>query len=299
MTIYSSGGLDQLNAMAAAFEKEFPGIDVEAVRGNDTDNIPRVETELSTGTAGADLMMTSAQGWVEEHAAAGDFLDPTASPQIAGLGDYDAEQFLHDGNYFEIGAAVLTFAWNTDLVPDGLTDYQDLLDPELADGRIAVVDPAISPSIVDFYLWLGEEFGEDYVEKLADQEPRIYPSALPIGEALTSGEVYAAAYAAPTQLVPAKKNGAPVDFGLSKSGAWGARFYGIIPRSSDSPNAAALLANFMLTPQGQALLQANAGTVLDIPEAIITNDRVRIQDLAAIAPEPAAAYVEKWNGLFR
>lgn len=299
VTIYSSTGLDQLNDVAEAFEEKYPGIDVEVVRGNDADNIPRVETEMATGTSGADLLITSNEIWVREHAEAGDFQDPSASPQIAGEGDYDAELYVHEGNYFEIGAAILTFAWNTDDVPDGVTDYADLLDPKFGGGRLAVIDPAVSPSVVDFYLWLEEEFGETYVEDLAKQKPRIYPSALPIGEALTSGEVSASVYAAPVQLRPAQENGAPVDFGLSESGAWGARFYGMIPKSSDSPNAAALLADFILTAEGQDLIQPSAGTVIDTPNSLITNDKVRKQDLEAIAPEPAAAFVDEWNGLFR
>ena len=197
--------------------------------------IPRVDTELATNTSGGDLVVTASPGWVQTQAQAGSWVDPTASPQLAGLGDYDAELYLHDGNYFEVGAAVLTFAWNTNDVPDGLSAYADLLDPELAGGRIAVIDPAIGPAVVDFYLWLEESFGEDYVEQLAAQEPRIYPSALPIGEALTSGEVSAAAYAAPTQLVPAAEAGAPVDFGVDEAGAWAARFFGVIPKSVRQP----------------------------------------------------------------
>ena len=299
VTIYSSQGLDQLNALAAAFQEEYPGVSVEVVRGTDGDTIPRVDTELATNTSGGDLVVTAAPGWIQTQAQAGSWVDPTASPQLAGLGAYDAELYLHDGNYFEVGAAVLTFAWNTNDVPDGLSGYADLLDPELAGGRIAVVDPAIGPAVVDFYLWLEESFGEDYVEQLAAQQPRIYPSALPIGEALTSGEVSAAAYAAPTQLVPAAESGAPVDFGVDEAGAWAARFFGVIPKSSDSPNAAALLADFMVTAEGQELVQANAGSVLDVPTAVITNDRVRVMDLEATAAEPAAAYVEKWNALFR
>ena len=133
------------------------------MRSADADMIARVDTELSTGTAGGDLVVTAAQGWIEGHAAAGDCVDPTASPQIAGLGDYDAAQYVHEGNIFEVGAAVLTFAWNTELVPDGLTDYPDLLDPSLAGGKIGVPDPAIGPALVDFYLWLEESFGEEYV----------------------------------------------------------------------------------------------------------------------------------------
>lgn len=136
---------------------------------------------------------------------------------------------------------------------------------------------------MDFYLWLEESFGEDYVEQLAAQQPRIYPSALPIGEALTSGEVSAAAYAAPTQLVPAAESGASVDFGIDEAGAWAARFFGAIPTSSDSPNGAALLADFMVTAEGQEVVQSNAGSVLDVPSAVITNDRVRVMDLEATA----------------
>jgi iron(III) transport system substrate-binding protein len=300
VTIYSGQGLDQLNALAAAFEEEYPGISVEVVRSADADIIPRVETELSTNTSGGDLVVIAAEPFMQAQADAGSWVDPTASPQLAGLDAYDAEQYVHEGNFFEVGAAVLTFAWNTDDVPDGLTDYPDLLDPELAGGRIAVIDPAISPAVVDYYLWLEENFGEEFIADLAAQEPRIYPSALPIGEALTSGEVSAAAYAAPVQLVPAAEGGAPVDFGISEVGAWGARYFGAIPKSSDSPNAAALLADFMVTPQGQELVQGASGSVLpEIPGTLITNDRVRKMDLEAIAPEPAAAYVEEWNALFR
>ena len=208
---------------------------------------------------------------------------------------------MHEGNIFEVGAAILTFAWNTDLVPDGLTDYPDLLEAGLADGRIGVPDPAIGPALVDFYLWLEEEYGEDFVADLAAQEPRIYPSSLPIGEALQSGEIYAGAFAAPVQLVPAQESGAPVDFGVSEdAGAWGARYFGGIPTSSDSPNAAALLADFMVTAEGQELVQGASGSVLpDVPGTLITNDQVRVMDLEATAPEPAAAYVEEWNAMFR
>ena len=61
VTIYSSQGLDQLNALGAAFEEEY-GIHVEVVRGTDGDIIPRVETELATNTSGGDLVVTAAPG---------------------------------------------------------------------------------------------------------------------------------------------------------------------------------------------------------------------------------------------
>src|SRR6266540_4985713 len=48
ITIYSSQGLDQLNALAADFEAAYPGIDAEVVRGIDGDLAPKVEAENQT-----------------------------------------------------------------------------------------------------------------------------------------------------------------------------------------------------------------------------------------------------------
>jgi iron(III) transport system substrate-binding protein len=300
ITVYSSQGLDQLNALAEAFEEQYPGIDVEAVRLTDGDIIPRLETELSTGASGADLAVMAALGWIQTNADAGNFLDPTTSPQIAGLGAYDAAQYVHEGNFFEVGAAVLTLAWNTELVPDGLTDYPDLLDPELAGGRIGVIDPTGGPAIVDFWRWVEENYGEEFLEQLAAQEPMIYPSALPIGEALASGEIYATPYAAPVQLVPSQAAGAPVDFAIGPNGAWGARYFGMILKSAEHPAAAALFADFMLSPLGQELVQGASGSVLpNIPGTLITNDQVRVMDLAGMEPDAVAEYIAKWDELFR
>lgn len=293
VTIYSSQGLDALNAFGEAFEERYD-VPVEVVRGIDTELSSRVETELETG-GGPDLYVSASQPWVEAHTDA--FAEPT-SPQLTGAGDYDADTYVHDGNFFEVGAALLTMAWNTSEVDD-LTAYEDLLDPQFAGGKLGVIEPA-APSIVDFYLWMEETFGEEYVEQLAAQEPRIYPSALPIGEALISGEIFASPYAAPVQLVPAQESGAPVDFAIDERGAWGARYFGMIMNDAEHPNAAQLLADFMVTAEGQQLVVGVASSVLpDVPGALLTNEEVRQQDLDALTPEAVAAYQEKWNSLFR
>ena len=63
------------------------------------------------------MYVTASLTWVNPQAEAGGwFLAPTG-PELTGEGTYDAEQYVHDGNYFETSAAVLTFGWNTDAVP--------------------------------------------------------------------------------------------------------------------------------------------------------------------------------------
>jgi len=297
VTIYSSQGLDQLNQMAADFEALYPDIDVEVVRGIDSDLAPKVEAENQTGQGIADLYVSASQSWVEDHAAMDWFL-PVEGPELTGQGEYDADQYVHEGNFFEVGAAVLTYAWNTELYPDGVDSYDDVLDPALS-GKLGVIEPT-APSIVDFYLWLEESFGEEYVEQLAALEPRIYPSALPIGEALAAGEISATPYAAPSTLEPLEAQGAPVEYGIAEEGAWGARFFGMIVTTAPHPNAGQLLANYMVTREGQEVVQATGGSVLpDVPGTLITNAEVRKQDLSKLTPEAVEAYQAKWSDLFQ
>jgi iron(III) transport system substrate-binding protein len=298
ITIYSSQALDPLNKLAADFKAEYPGIDAEVVRGIDGDLAPKVEAEHQTGSGIADMYVSASLNWVQPKADEGGWFLPVAAPNLLGQGDYDAKQYVHPGNYFEVGSAVLTFGWNKDQVPNGIKDYPDLLDPALK-GKLGVPDPT-SPSIVDFYLWLNQTYGADYMQKLAAQEPRIYPSALPIGEAIGSGEIAASPYTAPSTLIPAKAKGAPVEFGISDKGAWGARYFGMVLKTAPHPNAAQLFANYMVTAKGQEDVMSNAGTVLpNVPGSLITNDKVRKQDLAALTPDKVAAFQQEWNGLFR
>jgi iron(III) transport system substrate-binding protein len=298
LTVYSSQSLDALNVLAERFNEQYPDVKVEVVRAIDADLEPKVEAERSTGAGIGDLVVVADAGWVTTKANEGWWIAPEG-PELTGAGAYDAEQYVHEGGFFEVNAAVLTFAWNTQSVPEGIDDYQDLLAPELAGGKLGIIEPTAG-SIVDFYWWLEETFGEEYVEDLAAQEPRIYPSALPIGEALASGEIFASPYAAPSTLVTAQAKGAPVDFGISEDGAWGARFLAMVPDSAPHPKAAMLFANFMVTPVGQEAIAAAAGSVQpEIPGTLLTNDEVRKMDLARLTPENIAEYQSRWSSLFQ
>ena len=293
VTIYSSQGLDQLNELAARFSDEY-GIELEVYRDIDSVIIPKVEAEQQAGGI-ADVIAQAGAAWADQRAAEGWFVAPVGPAFDDPAYDRDAEVSA-DGTYFTSSAAVLTFGWNTDQYPDGLTDYADLLDPELAGGRIGVIEPA-APSIVDFWLYLEDNYGEDFVTQLAAQEPKIYPSSLPMAQALTSGEISAASFV--SVLGDEKEQGAPVEAGLADQ-VWGARFNTAILNNAPHPNAAQVLANFIITQPGQEAIAHEAASVLpDIEGAVTTVDKVRRQDLAVLTPEFVAEYQAKWNGLFQ
>ena len=293
VTFYSSQGLDQLNDLAGRFSDEY-GIELEVVRDIDSALIPKVEAEQQTGSGIADVIAQASAAWSEQRGAEGWFIPPVG-PAFDDPA-YDRAANVSDNGYFTSSAAVLTFGWNTAQYPTGLTDYSDLLDPELAGGKIGVIEPA-APSIVDFWLYLEENYGEDFVTQLAAQEPKIYPSSLPMAQALTSGEISAASFV--QVLVDEQEQGAPVESGLADQ-VWGARFNTSILQTAPHPNAAQVLSNFIITQPGQEAIARKAASVLpDITGAVTTVDKVRVQDLAVLTPELVAEYQAKWNDLFK
>lgn len=293
VTYYSSQGLDQLNDLAERFNEEY-GIELEVVRDIDSALIPKIEAEQTTGSGIADVVAQASAAWSEQRGAEGWFVPPVG-PAFDDPA-YDRAANVSDLGFFTSSAAVLTFGWNTDQYSTGLTDYTDLLDPELAGGRIGVIEPS-APSIVDFWLYLEENYGEDFVTQLAAQEPKIYPSSLPMAQALTSGEISAASFV--QVLVDEKESGAPVESGLADE-VWGARFNTSILNIAPHPNAAQVLSNFLITQPGQEAIARKAASVLpDIPGTTTTVDKVRVQDLEVLTPEFVADYQAKWNDLFK
>jgi iron(III) transport system substrate-binding protein len=290
VTIYSSQGTDLLNALAAKFQQKYPKIKVEVVRGVDTALAPKVDAELRTGKGIADLFVITDRSWITANKA--NFQTPRG-PAFDDAA-YNRAENSPENSYFVTNAAVLAFAWNTERFPGTVKDYSDLLDPKLAGGKIGI-PPANGAAFVDFYRYLEEHYGADFVKKLAAQHPRVYPSALPMAQALASGEIAAATFVQPQ--VDEQKAGAPVQWGLATP-AWGARFNGALVKSAPHPNAAQVLANFMITKEGQAAIARETASVLpDIPGAVDETKNVRKP--ANLTPAQIREYQNSWNEMFQ
>jgi iron(III) transport system substrate-binding protein len=295
VTIYSSQGLDVLNDLAAKFKDKY-GITLEVVRGIDSELIPKVDAENQTGKNVADVFAFASAQWGVDNAAKGMFVAP-AGPAFDDPAYNKASNVSSDGTQFISTAAVFGYAWNTDRYANGMKGYADALDPELAGGKVGVIDVHTSTVLVDFYQYLEAQMGPDYLTKLAAQKPKIYPSGLPMAQALTSGEIAATVYAG--ALVDEKAKGAPVDYGLPDK-VWGARFNTVILKAAPHPNAAQVLADFMITKEGQEALARKSASVLPgITGAVTTVDKVAKQDLTKLTPDVVAAYQAKWDAMFK
>ena len=292
VTIYSGQGLDQLNDLAARFKRDY-GITVQVVRAVQSELQPKVDTEHATGRGIADVFVTTDVPIIVDRNAKKFMVAPIGPAFDNPV--YNRKVRIPEGTYFEVSAAILTFSWNKEMYPKGIKDYSDVLDPALK-GKIGIAN-VTTLSMVDFNLYLEEKYGADFLRKLADQQPRLYPGALPMAQAVVSGEVAVALSTQP--LLDEIKKGAPVDWGLSPTGAWGARFYGQILSAAPHPNAAQLLANYMVTQPGQEAVARMAGSVLpNVPGSIASTDKVRITDWSKLNLDFFNAYVAKWKPMF-
>lgn len=292
VTIYSGQGLDQLNDLGARFKKQY-GINVQVVRAVESELLPKVDVEFSSGKGIAGIYVSSDMLVNKDRAAKG-YIVPPIGPAFDNPA-YRRNVRIPEGNYFECSAAILTFSWNKDLLPAGMKDYPDALNPALT-GKVGISGVAAGAQ-VDFYTYLEEVYGADYVTKLAALKPRIYPGALPMAQAVVSGEIAVGLSTQP--LTDEIEKGAPVGWAFPPK-PWGARFWGFVLKSAPNPNAAQLLADFMVTQEGQEAVARKAGSVLpNIKGTLGSTDNVRQQDLSKLTPEYIAAYREKWKKLFQ
>lgn len=293
--LYSSQKPANLDALVTAFQAEYPEIKMEYVRGTDSEINPRVETENRTGTGIADVHMLTDASWIQNAAESGKFSTDLVGP------DFDAPAFDRDASviddkFFLSSAAVFGLGWNTAAVPEGLTTPDDLLDPKYR-GKIGIVNPTGIASYVDMYGYYSEQYGEDYWNRLAELQPRVYPSALGIAQALTSGEVVVSPSVQP--LVTEVAAGAPVDWALPAQ-PWGTPWYAEVLSASQHPNAAQVLANFMVSVEGQTALNGGYAAALpDIDGAVARAQDIASPDVADLTPEKVEQYSQEWQTLFQ
>lgn len=291
VTIYSSQGLDQLNAVGKAFQSKY-GITVNVARNIDATDEAKLSAEESSGSKIADVVSFADSNYVQAHAA---WWQAPTGPDFDNPA-YDKSTNVQPNGSFVTSAAVYALGWNTQLVPGGLTSYSQVLDPKYK-GKIGIPDAATSSVVVDFYGYLQQQAGSDFLTKLSALSPQVFASVLQIAQNLTSGQVAVGLAVSP--LVTQKAAGAPVNYIVPKP-AWGARFYTVVVKNSPHPAAAQLLADFLVTADGQAALAAQAASVLpNTPGAVAAVANVRAIDPANLDPAHVQQFDAQFKSLFQ
>jgi len=252
LTWYTSLAGESYKGMVKAFETKYPGVKVEAYRVSGSDMTARIYEESKAKKYIADAVETTEGNLMFMRDAF--LLRPYFSPHFASYPE-DAKEKGERGLYFWAIAreSYIGFAYNTKLLPKSAVpkNYEGLLHPALK-GRmgVSVSDPA--------YKVIGAMIstrGVELVKKLKAQEIALHTIIPPaLLDLIASGEVLASPAIFRNHTLNAIAKGAPVDWvpmDIVPTNVGGAA----IAVQPPHPHAALLLADYLLGPEGQAVLE--------------------------------------------
>ena len=252
LTWYTSLAGESYKGMVKAFETKYPGVKVEAYRVSGSDMTARMYEESKAKKYIADAVETTEGNLMFMRDAF--LLRPYFSPHFASYPE-DAKEKGERGLYFWAIAreSYIGFAYNTKLLPKSAVpkNYEGLLHPALK-GRmgVSVSDPA--------YKVIGAMIstrGVELVKKLKAQEIALHTIIPPaLLDLIASGEVLASPAIFRNHTLNAIAKGAPVDWvpmDIVPTNVGGAA----IAVQPPHPHAALLLADYLLGPEGQAVLE--------------------------------------------
>lgn len=240
--LYTSVPEPVMNELAAAFEEAHPDIQLEIFRASTGDVQARIAVEQEAGDVAADLI------WVAEPSAYEAYKDQDLLAQYSPPEDAPIDEGFIDPDGYYVAARVINMivAWNTDEIPDGLTDWDDLI--EQADR--AVFPPPSSGSVLAAVLGIRTDVNDEFFQEYADAGGSQISSNGAARDALISGE-FAAAGVLDYMIRGAKADGAPVEMVFPESGTVLIPSPIAITADSDNPEAAKVFADFLLSVEGQ------------------------------------------------
>lgn len=249
--------------VAEAFTAEY-GIPVRILRLSSNAIMQRFSTEAEAGAIVADLII--AGGSAQEFAARGierGWVQPIAD---AGL------PVIEDGTFpaeFNRGTTALAqfqpwvIVYNTNLMSEAEapTEWSQLFEERFR-GQILLPNPGVSDAYTQFWYLLRSTYGDDFLTRLSAMEPRRYDAGVQALQSLGAGEGLVLIPLTGPAVAGLQANGAPVA-AVTPALTTGVELQLILTAAdvSPNPNAGRLLANFLLSQPGNALLNTETGAI--------------------------------------
>ena len=252
LTWYTSLAGDSYKGMVKAFETKYPGVKVEAYRVSGSDMTVRMVEEAKARRHIVDTVETTEGNLMFMRDAF--LLRPYHSPHFTSY-PQEAKEEGERGLYFWAIAreSYIGFAYNKKLLSKNAVpkNYEGLLHPELK-GRMGVSVSDPSYKVIGAII---RTRGIELVKKLKTQEIALHTIIPPaLLDLIASGEVLASPAIFRNHTLNAIKKGAPVEWvpmDIVPTNVGGAA----IAVQPPHPHAALLLADYLLGPEGQAVLE--------------------------------------------
>jgi iron(III) transport system substrate-binding protein len=238
--------------MVKAFEAKYPRIKVDSYRAQGADLVVRLQEEAKARRNIADTIETTEGSLIflrDEK-----LLRPYDSPHLDNYPEDGKERADKNLVYWALAReSYIGFAYNKTLLPKDAVprNFDGLFHPELK-GKMGISIGQTSDKIIGAMI---KSKGEEMVRKLKAQEMKLYSIDAPaLVNTITAGEIVASPAIFQTHTLLAASKGAPVewvpmDFVPTNVGS------AAIAANPPHPHAALLMADFLLSPAGQQVLE--------------------------------------------
>jgi iron(III) transport system substrate-binding protein len=259
-----------------AFRTEH-GVSVEIVNLTTGLLTTRFATEMESGGSPADALTVADPTFLQDAVSEG-WVRTVDEEAVPNLGEWPEDAIREDAyalvNIQPIGVSFQTSAQSA----DDYASWDSLLADDLA-GELYLVDPANVPAWLAMYALLREELGDEYLEQLGAQDPRIVESAPPGVQGMAAGSGAATFPSLLSLTVPLAADGAAVDTAFP-SPTTGVEQYAAVNSGAAHPNAATLFMSFLMTEDAQVILNEGTGSsplgalpgTVPLPEGYVSPD---------------------------
>jgi iron(III) transport system substrate-binding protein len=249
---YTSLAGGSYKALVSAFEKRYPGVTVDAFRAPGADLVVRLEEEAKGRRNIADTIETTEGSLI--FLRDDKLLRPYDSPYLAKYPEEGKERADKNLVYWALAReSYIGLTYNTTLVPKEAVpkNFDGLFHPQLK-GKMGISIGQTSDKIIGAML---KTRGEEAIRKLKGQEIKLYSIEAPaLVNNIAAGEIAASPAIFQTHTLLAASKGAPVqwvpmDLVPTNVGSAAIAF------NPPHPHAALLMADFLLSPEGQGILE--------------------------------------------
>ena len=286
--LYTSLVPEDLTPLGAAFEKKY-GVKLKTWRANSEKVLQRAVTEMRAGRSDADVVETNGPQMESLYREKG--LQPLRS---AHLKDLMPQALRPHGHWVGTRINMFVQSYNTRLVKkeELPKSYSDLTNPRWK-GRLG-----IEAEDEDWFAMVVKELGEEAGLRTFREIARVNGFSVRRGHTLlaglvASGEIPLAITTYSHGAEKMKQRGAPVEWFAITPAIGRANGIGIA-RSAPHPHAAALFVDFLLSPEGQAILQKGGY----VPANLRVADRAQKLPLKFVDPAVILDEDAKWKKLW-
>jgi ABC-type Fe3+ transport system substrate-binding protein len=255
LQFYTGLIVDQLvRPLKAAFEKEYPFVQLDFFRANSERAAQRVILEYQAKKYDVDVISGAAATTMVQRAG---YMQQFFSPNLA---EYPAKLKDPKGFWASTNVYFMTLAYNTRVVKANEVPktYEELLNPRWKGQMLWSTsrDSGAPLFIGNIFMTMGQEAGKTYLQKLKGQNiSKSTVSARQIVDLVVAGEAAIALNIFNHHAHISKLAGAPVDWQALEPTPAPISSIGLV-KNAPHPHAAMLFLDFVLSRKAQAVIQA-------------------------------------------